>query len=250
MIADLGLGTLTFIGVAALLTAVLHGATGMAGGILMAAILAHIIGIKAAVPVMTLALILSHLSRAALYARDTDWAVAKRVLLFGCPTIVIGALVFSRIGATTIAIVFAAFLALSFPVKHWARRHDIRTGPKLLAAASAAWGMLAGNVIGPGFFLAPFLLGTGMNRLAFVGTLATVTLTMNVLKASVFGATALIDSDTLTLGIAIGLITIPGNWLGRSLLKRLTDSDHRVAIDVLTAMMILNFVYLAVATAG
>ncbi len=60
----------------------------------------------------------------------------------------------------------------------------------------------------------------------------------------------MIDSDTLTLGIAIGLITIPGNWLGRSLLKRLTDSDHRVAIDVLTAMMILNFVYLAVATAG
>ena len=109
--------------------------------------------------------------------------------------------------------------------------------------------MLAGNVIGPGFFLAPFLLGTGMNRLAFVGTLATVTLTMNVLKALVFNATALIDIETLTLGILIGLITIPGNWLGRSLLKRLTDSNHRVAIDVLTIIMILNFAYLAVTSA-
>jgi uncharacterized membrane protein YfcA len=250
LIAEFGPSILLFIGVAALLTAILHGATGMAGGIVMAAILAHIIGIKAAVPVMTVALILSHLSRAALYAKDTDWAIAKRVLLFGCPTIVIGALVFSRIGATTIAIVFAAFLTLSFPVKHWARRHDIRTGPKLLAAASSVWGMLAGNVIGPGFFLAPFLLGTGMNRLTFVGTLATVTLVMNVLKAGVFGATDLIDVQTFTLGVAIGLITIPGNWIGRSVLRRLKDSDHRVAIDVLTAIMILNFIYLAVESSG
>lgn len=248
MIAELGLPGLLLIGVAALLTAILHGATGMAGGILMAAILAHVIGIKVAVPVMTVALILSHLSRATLYAKDTDWAIAKRVLLFGCPTIVIGALIFGRISATAIAIVFAAFLTLSFPVKYWARRLDIKTGPKLLAAASSVWGMLAGNVIGPGFFLAPFLLGTGMNRLTFVGTLATVTLVMNVLKASVFGATALIHLEELMLGVAIGVITIPGNWIGRSVLRRLRDSDHRVAIDVLTAIMILNFIYLALET--
>ena len=239
---------LLFIGVASLLTAILHGATGMAGGILMAAILAHVIGLKVAVPVMTVALILSHLSRAIMYAKDTDWAIARRVLLFGCPTIVIGALIFGRIGPTTIAIVFAAFLTLSLPVKYWARRHDIRTGPKLLAAASSVWGMLAGNVIGPGFFLAPFLLGTGMNRLTFVGTLATVTLAMNVLKASVFGATALMDLRVFVLGSAIGLITIPGNWIGRSVLKRLKDSDHRVAIDVMTAILIVNFIYLAADT--
>ena len=250
MIAGIAPSILLFIGVAALLTAILHGATGMAGGIVMAAILAHLIGIKAAVPVMTVALILSHLSRAALYAKETDWAIARRVLLYGCPTIVIGALVFSRISATTIAIVFAAFLSLSFPVKRWARRHDLRTGPKLLASASAVWGMLAGNVIGPGFFLAPFLLGTGMNRLTFVGTLATVTLVMNVLKAAVFGATSLIDVETLVLGAGIGLITIPGNWIGRSVLRRLRDSNHRVAIDVLTAVMILNFIYIALETSG
>lgn len=239
---------LLFVGMASLLTAILHGATGMAGGIVMAAILAHVIGIKVAVPVMTVALILSHLSRAIMYAQDTDWEIAKRVLLFGCPTIVIGALIFGRISPTTIAIVFAAFLALSFPVKYWARRHDVKTGPGLLAAASSVWGMLAGNVIGPGFFLAPFLLGTGMNRLAFVGTLATVTLAMNVLKAAVFGATALMDYQMFVLGAAIGLLTIPGNLIGRSVLKRLKDRDHRIAIDVLTAIMIVNFIYLAVET--
>ena len=78
---ELGFATLALIGVAALLTAVLHGATGMAGGIVMAAILSHIIGVKTAIPVMTIALILSHLSRAALYARDTDWAITRLSLI-------------------------------------------------------------------------------------------------------------------------------------------------------------------------
>lgn len=240
--------TLLAIGVSAVLTGILHGATGMAGGIVMATILAHLVGIKTAVPVMTIALVFSHLSRAVMYARDTDWAIAGRVLLFGCPTIVVGALVFGWISPAAVAVVFAAFLALSIPIKHWARHHDIRTGPGLLSGASAVWGMLAGNVIGPGFFLAPFLLGTGMNRLTFVGTLATVTLAMNILKSIVFGATDLVNRDVLLLGVAIGLTTMPGNWIGRSILRRMKDADHRTAIDVMTVLLIVNFIYLAAET--
>ena len=246
MILDLELPILAAIAVASLLTGILHGATGMAGGIVMASILAHLIGIKAAVPVMTVALILSHFSRAIMYAKETDWSVAGRVLTFGVPTIVVGAIIFGKISPATVAIVFAVFLTLSFPIKYWAKTHQVETGPKLLAGASVVWGMLAGNVIGPGFFLAPFLLGTGMNRLTFVGTLATVTLVMNVIKTSVFGATSLLNWELFVLGTGVGLITVPGNWVGRAILKRMKDSDHRTAIDVMTVLMIVNFLYLAV----
>jgi uncharacterized membrane protein YfcA len=245
LILDLGLWVLAAIAAAALLTGLLHGAIGMAGGIVMASILAHLVGLKTAVPIMTVALIFSHLSRVIMYAGETDWSIAGRVLIFGCPMIVVGAIVFGKISPTTIAIVFAAFLTCSFPVKYWARRQQISTGPKLLAVASMFWGMLAGNVIGPAFFLAPFLLGTGMSRMTFVGTLAVVTLVMNGLKLSVFGATNLVTWDILILGAAIGIITIPGNWLGRSILKGMKDSDHRLIIDGLTVLMIINFIYLA-----
>ncbi|MEM9208672.1 MAG: sulfite exporter TauE/SafE family protein [Pseudomonadota bacterium] len=245
MIFEAGAGVLAAVAVAAFFSGVLHGATGMAGGIVMASVLAHLIGIKAAVPAMTIALIMSHASRAVMYAKDTDWATAKRVLLFGCPTIVLGAIIFGRISPTAIALIFATFLTLSFPIKYWARTHQISTGPRLLAGASVVWGMLAGNVIGPGFFLAPFLLGTGMNRLTFVGTLASVTLVMNLVKSTVFGATNLMSVDLFLSGAAIGIITVPGNWVGRRILRRLRDSDHRLAIDIMTGMLIINFLYLA-----
>ena len=159
--------------------------------------------------------------------------------------IVLGAVIFSRISPAAVAIVFAAFLTCSFPVKLWAKRNKIHTGPKVLSAASVVWGLLAGNVIGPGFFLAPFLLGTGMNRLTFVGTLATITLVMNILKVSVFGFTELVHPETVFLGVAIGIISIPGNWVGRNVLRSMQDSDHHTIIDALTVMMIVNFIYIA-----
>lgn len=245
LIFELGVPLLLALAIAAFLSGLLHGTTGMAGGTVMAAILAHILGIKSAVPVMTVALILSHLSRTLIYVQETDWSIAGRVLLFGGPTIVAGALIFGQISPSAVAIVFALVLSASFPIKYWANRRQIKTGPKTLALASSGWGLLAGNIIGPGFFLAPFLLGTGMNRLIFVGTLATVTLVMNIIKLIVFGVTDLMTWDLFYLGIAIGVITVPGNWIGRSLLKKMQDSEHRLIIDVLTVLMIFNFFYLA-----
>ena len=242
---DLSVQASLLVAAAALITSMIHGATGLAGGVLMAAVLSHIVGIKVAIPVMTCALLFSHSSRVLFYRSDIEWRTAGWVLLFGLPTIVLGALIFTVLDARIVALIFALFLAASFPIKYWARRHDIKTGPKLLAGASAVWGMLAGNVIGPGFFLAPFLLGTGMNRLTFVGTLAVIVLAMNATKLVVFSATDLLNWDLALLGIAIGFLTVPGNWLGRVILNRMRDSDHHLAVDVMTVMMIANFLYLA-----
>ena len=211
----------------------------------MAAILSHWIGIKAAIPVMTCALLFSHGSRVILYLGDTKWQVVKRVLIFSTPGIVLGAFVFSYLSGQTIALIMAIFLTLSFPIKAYVSSHEIKTSPGVLATASSFWGFIAGNVIGPGFFLAPFCLGTGMNRLNFVGSLATIVLFMNLLKLTVFGVTELMNLQLLTMGIFIGLITIPGNWLGREVLKKMTDIHHRAIVDLMTVLVIVNFIYLS-----
>ena len=246
-VAELSLLLILAIALLAFLTGVLHGATGIAGGVVMASVLSHMIGIKLAVPVMTCALVFSHSSRALIFWRDTDWHTARRVLLIGLPTTVVGAVVFSVLEPATVATVFVLFLTVSFILGVWARRHRIRTGPRLLTGASAIWGLFAGNVIGPGFFLAPFLLGTGMSRMAFAGTLSSVTLFMNIVKLSVFGVTEMVTGELLVLGVFVGLITMPGNWAGSRILRKMNDDTHRRIVDILTVLMIVNFAYLAVA---
>jgi len=244
-ILEYSTGLLTLIGICAFLTGILHGATGMAGGVVMTAILSHLLGIKVAIPVMTCALVISHFSRVLIYWKETAWQVARIVLLFGLPTTVLGALVFTQLNSRIVAIVFALFLTTSIPIKYWARRHQLRTGPVLLAGGAAVWGLLAGNVVGPGFFLAPFLQGTGMNRLAFAGTLATVTLLMNLLKMAVFGSVALLNGELFLLGLVLGLLTVPGNWIGSRFLRRMNDMHHRRIVDGLTIALVINFFYLA-----
>lgn len=120
-----------------------------------------------------------------------------------------GAYIFTFLDPAFVALLFAAMLIVSFPVKRWPRSNDIQTRPRLLAMASSVWGLLAGNVTGPGFFLAPFLLGTGMNRLTFVGTLASITLIMNITKLAVFGATAYITMPCHAMAVA-GCVDWPG----------------------------------------
>ena len=224
---------------------IVHGAIGMVGGLLMTGVIAHFIGIKPTVPVITCALIFSHLSRGYMLRKDIDYWAVRHVLLFGLPTVVLGSIVFGYLSPRIIALVFGSVLTISVPIKYWARRNSIKTGPKLLAGASVVWGGLAGNVIGPGFFLAPFLLGTGMNRLAFVGTLATITLVMNLVKISVFGFTDLLSTELIILGIIAGLSTIPGNYLGHKVLRKMTDGIHEKIVDVMTIALVTNFFYLA-----
>ena len=244
MIAGLEPWLLILLLLVGFLASILHGATGMAGGLVMAAVYSHLLGIKVAVPVITATLIISHLSRGILFQKETDWRVVRFVLLFGLPTIVIGAVIFGYVEPRALALLFAAVLLMSFPIKYYARAKGIRTGPKTLAAASSVWGMLAGNVIGPAFFLAPFLQGTGMNRLTFTGTLAALTLVMNLVKVSVFGVTGIITWELFLLGIVIGLATVPGNIIGKLILERMSDRRHRHIVDVMTGLLIVNFVYL------
>jgi uncharacterized membrane protein YfcA len=230
----------------AFLAGIVHGAIGMVGGLLMTGVIAHFIGIKTTVPIITCALIFSHFSRGYLLRKDIDFWAVKHVLLFGLPTVILGSVVFGYLSPRVIALVFGSVLTVSLPIKYWARSHSIKTGPKLLAGAAVVWGGLAGNVIGPGFFLAPFLLGTGMNRLTFVGTLATITLTMNLIKISVFGLTDLLTTPLLILGIIAGLSSIPGNYLGQKILRKMTDGVHEKIIDFMTLLLVANFFYLAV----
>jgi len=241
---DLSAPILAAILLAAFATSVVHGTVGLAGGILLAAILSHVFDAKSAITLVTCALLFSHGSRVSLHFRDIDWRSVSIVLLFSAPGIALGAWVFSYLTSTTIAALMAVFLSLSIPIKYLAKRRQLQTSDSILAMASTVWGGLAGNVIGPGFVLAPFLLGRGIGRLAFVGSMAVIVLSMNLLKVLVFGMTGLMTGELLALGAAIGLVTIPGNWLGKKILLSLTDSRHQLTINILTGLLIFNFLYL------
>lgn len=233
------------IGAAALVTSAIHGATGVAGGFLMTAVLAGLIGVKPVVPVMSVALLISHSARIFLNRQNFKADVFWAVVLPATPCIIFAAWLYGKMSSALLAVILGLVVVLSIPLRRWASSRQIRTSKRTLMGVGSIYGALSGASIGSGMLLIPFMLGFGLTKEAFVGTLAAIAFTTNVTRVTVFSSTQLLDTQFLLLGIFVGLMTIPGNMIGRYVLRRLTDGRHALAVDILTVLGALNFFWLA-----
>ncbi len=244
-IADIGHWTFLAILVAALVTSAIHGASGVAGGFLMAAILAPLIGIPPVLPVMSVALLVSHSARALLNIEDFNRKAFAAVIVSSIPATALAAIAYGRLSSSTIAVMFATVVVLSIPARRIAARRNVTATSKTLTGAGAIYGLISGLAVGPGMLLIPFLLGYGLTRHSFVATMAVIALTTNVTRVAVFGGTNLLDWNYLVLGLVLGLVAIPGNWLGRWILRRMSNKSHAGFVDILTVIGAMNFFWLA-----
>jgi len=93
--------------------------------------------------------------------------------------------------------------------------------------------------------LIPFMLGYGLTKEAFVATLAVIALLTNVTRLTVFGVSDLFNADIIIIGLLLGLVSIPGNWLGRYILRKISSDRHSGIVDILSIIGALNFFWLA-----
>lgn len=240
---------LLLIVVAALVTSTIHGATGLAGGMLMAAVLATVIGVKPVIPVMSVAMLISHSARAVINIGSFDRSVFLLVSLCCLPSLLLVSFFYSSYSPAGIAMVLGVMLLLSVPLRYWGGKLQLKTNKAGLAGAAVLYGGLSGTAVGPGMVLSPFMLSYGMQREAFVATMAVIALATNVVRVAVFGSGDLLGGGYLALGVFIGLLTIPGNWLGRSVLRRMSNQSHGYAVDFLTVLAACNFFMLALVKA-
>jgi uncharacterized membrane protein YfcA len=247
LVAEFGITTLVVIAFAAIVTSCIHGAVGVAGGFLMTAALALLIGVRPSVPIMSIALVLSHGARSVMNLTDLNWKAFAAVMVPAVPFILLSSYVYVELPVNVLAWVLAAIMFTSIPLRHWARSREIRAGGKTLAAAGMGYGFLAGASIGSAMLLSPFMLGYGLAKESFVATMAIISLTTNMTRITVFGSSDVLTSEYALLGVAVGLLMIPGNWAGRTVLRRMTTNTHGRLVDFFAVIGGLNFVYLAIA---
>jgi uncharacterized membrane protein YfcA len=246
MHALLGLGdplTLFIICLGAVVTSAVHGATGVAGGFLMAALLAPLIGVQAVVPVMTVMMLISHTSRTLLNRRQVDGRALALVALPSLPCIALTAYFYQQLPIALIGFLMGTIIVSSIPLRRLGTRFG-QTSPRTLGLMGCVYGGLSGASIGPGMLITPFLLGFGLRKEHFVATLAAIALTTNVIRFTTYSVSGLYLWSDLMLGALIGLLTIPGNWIGRSVLRKLSTNTHLVVVEALSVVGALQFFYL------
>ncbi|MEM7072039.1 MAG: sulfite exporter TauE/SafE family protein [Pseudomonadota bacterium] len=244
-LAEFSLAELAIVAVIAFGTAIIHGATGIAGGFLLAAALLYVIDVMAIVPVMSVAMLVSHATRALVNLRDVNLRVFASISLFAVPMIIIGAIFYSQLHEDAIALILGLVILASIPIRAWARQRKVKAGRRSLHLVGAIYGGLAGTSIGPGLLLVPFMLGYGLAKEAFVATLAAIGLLSNIMRISMFSGLELLSINHLLFGLWVGIMTIPGNWIGRGLLRSMAKNQHSRLVDILTILGAANMFWFA-----
>jgi uncharacterized membrane protein YfcA len=237
--------TLFLVGLAAFATALFHSVAGFAGALLLSVCLAPLIGVRAVVPVVAFAMIISNSNRVLLFREHIEWKAYRAIMITGLPGIVLGSVVFLFLSVKSIALALGSFLLLSIPLRRIFKKRNYKVGYRGLSTVGIIYGVVSGTVFGGGLILGPFLLGAGIVGQGIVGMVAALGLTLNITKSLVFGLGNLLDAELISLGVVVGVCTIPGGMLGKWIVKRSDIAIHTVVVEVLMLAGGCYFLYQA-----
>ena len=207
----------------------------------MLPVVVWIVGVRASVPVLTIALIVGNLSRAWWSRDELDWRVIGAYLLGAAPVAAIGAVLYTATPPEWLSRLMGLVLLSALPLRRWLERGPRRMRLQHFPLLGAATGLLSALVAATGPVNMPFFLGYGLRRGAYVGTDAVCAAGVHLVKTLVYGRYALLTPETSALGLGIGAVMFVGAYVGRQVLERMSDRSFVVALEALVTGLGLLF---------
>jgi uncharacterized membrane protein YfcA len=235
--------TMAWVGLVAFAAAVIGGLSGFGTGVILTAVLIPIVGVKAVLPLLTVAGVIINGGRMFFNREAIAWKVCATVLATALPAALAGVYVFSILPARPLQIILATFIAAVVLLRRWATHRNWRLGHRSVLAGGGVFGFLSGIVSGTGVFLISLLLAARLSGAAVVATDATISVINDAFRLALFGGHALMDTGTVVTGAIIGVITIPGSFCAKWLSTRMSAHLH---IAVIEAMLLVAAIWLIV----
>jgi uncharacterized membrane protein YfcA len=199
------------------------------------------IGVRASVPVLSMALLVGNVSRAWWSRDELDWRVIGAYSAGAVPLAVLGSLVYVGARLDWLSRLMGLVMLLAVPLRRWLERGPRRMRLRHFPALGAVTGFLSALVAAIGPVNTPFFLGYGLRRGAYVGTEAVCAAAVHVTKTLIYGRYALLTPEGGGLGLAVGAVMFAGAYLGRQVLERMSDRAFVTTVEVLIVGLGLLF---------
>lgn len=232
--------------VVALVASSIAGVVGFGAGVAVLPLVAIIFGAEQAVPIVAVALIIGNASRAAFSFRDIDWRAA---LAYGLPSValsVLGSAVFLSISPKTATVAIALAILLMIPARRALQRSNRKVRLAHLPFVGGVLGFVSGATGASGPLAAPFLIGYGLVKAAYVGTDAVAALATHAAKTATYAAGGAVDSRTLAVGASLGGVMIVGAFIGRRLIDRIPAERFIAVVEIALAAIAVYMLATAV----
>lgn len=206
---------------------------GFGTGVILAAALVPLIGIKAVVPVLAVAGVIINSGRFWFYRASLDRRAFGIVLLCGLPFLVLGTWIYSVLDARTVGTVLGVTVIATIPARRFLQHRKIVLDSTGLAVGAGVYGLAAGVATGTGMIQIAVLLGAGLTGPAVLATDALAAIALDFCKAALFQRFALLDEAAFFTGSVIGVASIPGSAAGAWLVRRVHAHLHILFMEAL-----------------
>jgi uncharacterized membrane protein YfcA len=225
--------TLAAVAVLSMGAAVIGGIGGFGTGVILAAALTPLIGIKAVVPVLAVAGVIINSGRFWFYRASLDRRAFGIALIGALPFLVLGTWIYSMLDARTVGTVLGLTVIATVPVRRFLQHHKIVLNSAGLAVGAGVFGLASGVATGTGMIQVSILLGAGLSGPAVLATDALATIALDVCKAALFQRFDLLNEEAFFTGLVIGIASIPGSAAAAWLVSRIHAHLHVLLMEAL-----------------
>lgn len=231
--------------IASFLAATISGAAGFGGALILLPVLTNIVGIKAAVPILTIGQLFGNASRVYFGRKELKWKPIILFLLTAIPTTVLGSYLFTEIDSKKIKFGIGIFLILLVLY----RRVNIKKiyfGDKGMLIGGSLTGFLSSLAGSAGPIGAAFFLGLNLNATAYIASEAFTALVMHLIKTFVYSKYLPIGKTELYYGLFIGVAMILGSWTGKKIIEKLSREKFILLVEVLLIISGIQLIFISI----
>lgn len=246
--------TLAVLAATALATAVLSAIVGMAGGIVLLAVMLWFYDPLVAIPLHGLVQLVSNASRTWIQRRHVDWSIVGRYAALLLPAGFVGFAVLRALPPDAARALIGVFVLVATWRPGWllvgSHPERIESGRRFVVLGGVV-GVLNTTIGATGPLIAPFFLGMGLDRREVIGTKAACQALGHLAKLVVFGVAGFAFGAYAFPLAVLAAAVVAGTWLGSQVLGRVSETTFvRLYKGVLTAVALRLVVWDGLAALG
>lgn len=196
----------------------LSGAIGFGGAMILIPVIIYYYGVEVAVPLSTVAQLMSNLFRSVIGYRQVVWKRVGIFLLLAVPFTALGAVGFALAPKELLTRLLCVFLVIFAILKLIGKIHLPQNNATMLVGGGLT-GVINGLMGISGPLSSAVFLTLELSPVAYVVSEATAATAMHIVKIVVYGKLNLLTGGMLLTGATIGLAMICGNFIALKLIK-------------------------------
>ncbi len=209
--------------------------------IILPALLFHFEAAEA-VSLLVPTLFLNNLARAGLYRKQLSRKAVFRTGLLAIPLSLAASFFTGDVHPSVLKGIIVLIIVFVL-VSQYLFRKEFRVGPKGLMVWGLPIGLLSGLSGTPGSAMAIAFRGFGLSLAHFVGTVALLQVLLQLSRVPGYVSSGLLNESNYLFAIFLALMSLPGVWLGKFIMKRISPGNFRVALDILLGIIAAFLIY-------